>query len=544
MFNNNFYPTPDKLIHKMLSKINFKSKVEPILEPSAGSGNLADAIAKEYSRHHNGTWSKCSPEKAQQHIDTIEIDNNLKYILQGKGYKVVHDDFLTFNTMKYYRTIIANFPFSEGDKHLKKCLDMININSGQLVCIVNAETIKNPYSNLRKSLLNQLEYLNAEIEFLEGEFLEAERKTSVEVALINVVKDIEIKDDSIIINKLRQEEIYDKTYKEEHYLVEGDFINNIISQYNFEVKAGIELIREYYKMKPYILQNFGENCESSILSLSIGSKGIDSNLQDTINTFIESVRHKYWSTLFHNPEFTKRLTNNLQRDLHNRINELVNYDFSLYNIREIQMQMNKNIVEGVEETIFKLFEEFTFQHSYYPEFSKNIHLFNGWKSNSCYKINKKIVTTINGYRDLSYSWGGFKPTHYECLYRLRDIEKVLSYLDKGDLKEVDLTERLKEVEKSNTSKKIQLKYFEITFYKKGTAHIVFTDEDLLNRFNRFGCMKKGWLPPSYGKAKYNDMTKEEQQIIKDFEGEKEYNKVMGNVGYYLYNSTDTLLLAN
>ena len=39
-----------------------------------------------------------------------------------------------------------NPPFSEGDKHLLKAINIMK-NGGQIVCILNAETIKNPYSN-------------------------------------------------------------------------------------------------------------------------------------------------------------------------------------------------------------------------------------------------------------------------------------------------------------------------------------------------------------------------------------------------------------
>jgi len=54
--------------------------------------------------------------------------------------------------------------------------------NGQIVCLLNAETIKNPYSNERKSLVKKLDELNASIEFLTDEFTTAERSTSVEIA--------------------------------------------------------------------------------------------------------------------------------------------------------------------------------------------------------------------------------------------------------------------------------------------------------------------------------------------------------------------------
>lgn len=57
-------------------------------------------------------------------IDCIEKDKNLQHILRGKDFRVIHDDFLTFDSMKEYNVIIMNLPFSEGDKHLLKALQI------------------------------------------------------------------------------------------------------------------------------------------------------------------------------------------------------------------------------------------------------------------------------------------------------------------------------------------------------------------------------------------------------------------------------------
>ena len=68
-----------------------------------------------------------------------------------------------YNGLEQFDLIIANFPFSDGDKHLHKAIDIMF--SGQIVCLINAETIKNPFSNSRKELIQKLKRLNASIEF-------------------------------------------------------------------------------------------------------------------------------------------------------------------------------------------------------------------------------------------------------------------------------------------------------------------------------------------------------------------------------------------
>ena len=43
--------------------------------------------------------------------------------------------------------------------------------------------------------------------------------------------------------------------------------------------------------------------------------------------------------------------------------------------------MSRNLVKGVEDCIIKLFDELFYQHSYDNDLSKNIHYYNGWKTN-------------------------------------------------------------------------------------------------------------------------------------------------------------------
>ena len=132
--NKDFYPTKDKTIEKLISDIKIE-EITALLEPSVGKANIVDYIVEKSKNIR-------SCRKINLDIDCIEIDPNLRYIVQGKGYRIVHDDFLTYHTMKAYSHIIANFPFSDADKHLKKALDMLEVSGGKLRCIINAQTLK------------------------------------------------------------------------------------------------------------------------------------------------------------------------------------------------------------------------------------------------------------------------------------------------------------------------------------------------------------------------------------------------------------------
>ena len=73
----------------------------------------------------------------------------------------------------------------------------------------------------------------------------------------------------------------------------------------------------------------------------------------------------------------------------------------------------------------------------------------------------------------------------------------------------------------------------MTFYKKGTCHIEFTDMDVLHKFNLYAARDKNWLPPCYGKKAYKELDAEEKAVIDAFEGKESYNRVMERPDYFL-----------
>ena len=242
--------------------------------------------------------------------------------------------------------------------------------------------------------------------------------------------------------------------------------------------------------------------------------------------------------MFDSDIFDQLFTSKLRYEYHNKIQDLQHYDFSEYNIYTIKAELVITMSRSIEDAIIELFDEFSHKHHWQDETSKNIHYYNGWKTNKAWKINKRVIIPLS-----AFDWSGrFRPV-YEAQNKLMDIEKVFNYLDGGRADHVDLKVALENAQKEGQTKKIQLKYFSVTFYKKGTCHIEFTDLELLKKFNIFGSQRKGWLPPSYGKANYQEMNPEEQVVIDDFEGRDEYRKTMAKSDYYICNTVELLALA-
>lgn len=459
MLPKEFYPTPQNIIDKMLFDLDF-TMIKSILEPSAGKGDIVEALKKKEG-NHNKYYGK---QYYQFDIDCIEADQNLQHILKGKNFRVVYNDFLTYNTMKEYDLIIMNPPFSNGCKHLLKALEMQQRNGGAVVCLLNAETLKNLCTNDRQYLQCKLTEYNAKIEFIQNAFLDAERKTAVEIALVKVQLP-EVQRESFILEGLRKAKDQKEFQAEEStQLIDGDFFKAIVNQYQLELAAGIKLIKEYFAMQPFILSQFGKDEKTGetiqkggcIISMKVSKDRL------SVNEYIKAVRRKYWTALFENKKFIGQLTNNLQRDFYNKVEELSNYDFSLYNIYQLKIDVQKKVVKGIEDTIIELFDELSHKYSYWDETSKNIHYYNGWKTNKAWIINKKVIIPLRAYNEF---WGKYEPSDYKIVNKLQDIEKCFNYLDGGLTEAVDLEESLKFAEEYGETKNIQLKYFTITFYK-------------------------------------------------------------------------------
>lgn len=520
--NKEFYPTPTSLLEEITAGCKW-TEIKTVLEPSAGKGDIVQFLQEKAKKNYMNEYD----------IDCIENDAELRATLNGKGMRVIHDDFLTYHGYKKYDLIVMNPPFSNGEEHLLKALE-VQKNGGYIICILNAETIRNPYSVKRKVLEKKLQELHAEITYRHEAFTDAERKTDVEVAIIKVQIPAE-KTDSYYFTELKTAKMIERAKMQNSTeLANADYIEAIIMQYEIETEACIALIKEYASMQPYILEDIKQTAYSHpIIELKIGNKCIADN---SINDVLKLIRRKYWNALFNDSRFIANMTTKQLEEYRSKINDLENYDFSYYNIKTLQEKITRHLIKSIEDTIIQLFDKFSYEHSWLPEAGKNIHYYDGWATNKAHIINKKVIIPVYGV--FSDIWKKFDYT-YSIYEKLSDIEKVFNYLA-GENNNNELYKILRNAEDCQQSKNIECRYFSVTFYKKGTCHITFKDEELLKKFNIYGSQKKGWLPPCYGKKKYQEMTPDERKVVDSFEGEHSYRKVMENPDNYLIHTSSLI----
>ena len=520
--NKNLFPTPDFLVAKMLSKVDFRNKqVKNILEPSAGLGHIIDYINKDLNRYES------------YNISAIEIDNKCRNQLLLKNINVIDSDFLLYNGLEQFDLIIANFPFSDGDKHLHKAIDIMF--SGQIVCLINAETIKNPFSNSRKELIQKLKRLNASIDFIENAFVDAERKTGVEVALIYIQKYQNVETE--IFNDMTQSEDTFEDIKESKEVATRDNIRNIVQRYNQDKETVTNQIMDFYKnykkvSKYLALAVVGEDIQKHSSSVSQETKDLTELMKIKLNYFATKLKRDYWLEAMNLDEIKSKLTSKKRTELVSKLNQYANMDFTESNIKIFIENLVAEYPKMIEEAILDMFEKFTYYafrdgRNVNNEYSKNIHLFSGWKTNTAYKVNKKIILPFRAeYGNRLYS---------DKIDFLNDIDMVFNYFDDKGLKNklleyVEPAGYKQNISTTNTAeivqgylhqgetKNIPTRYFNITFYLKGTVHLVFNDLDMLRKFNIYVGKKKSWLPSDYGYT-------EKRNKDVDFETDKDYQRI-------------------
>lgn len=522
-----FYPTPEKLAHDLASLIDW-TRVKTVLEPSAGKGDLVNAVIS-LTKSIDGTGADGKPWHVKHRVfkgefDCVEIAPELCAILESKGFHVENVDFLEWDCIKYYDAIIMNPPFNQAEKHLLKALDILK-NGGQLAAIVNAETLANPCNVYRKDLVAKLAEYHAEIEYIENAFSTAERKTNVRIAMIyvDIPKKVYGYDYFAEMDKSHEYRTENRQAAENTELATNDIIDNLIHDYKNESQASL-----------YVLRHFG-NVSALVpeLVLCYKSHGLSDYAVEP-NRLLKNIRLKYWKKLFMSNKIGSKLTEASRENFREKVDTFGEYDFTIKNIYKLLGELSENLAVDIEKSIINLWDNLTFHSSMYK--NSNIHYYNGWKTNDAYKIGDKIVWNICA--GSAYDRKKYIYWHSNFIERLDELDKILQYLNGGKRSTPD-TRSILDIFRDSVpgecyqGEKIEFPFFTAIFYKKGTAHITFKCPELIKKWNIFAGKKHNFLPNDYGNKYYDDLNKSEKKVADSFDGGKEgYAETHKNYNFY------------
>lgn len=508
MFGIDFYPTPATLVERMCAKVNWDNVVA-MLEPSAGKGDLLKGATQHMKRYDY---------KSRRYL-AAEIDPALQAVLRNLTVvdefnrkedlevDIVDSDFLAYPGGDAFDLIMMNPPFSAGDLHLLHAIDIMY--QGQIVCLLNAETLRNPHTNTRKLLARKLDELGAQVEYIQCAFKDAERRTDVEVALIYISIEQNVEHDLFKGTQDNVEEIKLEDLDSKEVVKHND-IDQRIERYHHDKAMGIDFLKKHYKVRKHLGNLIRLENDNACDNLSPKLLG------KNIHEFTAKLREKYWLGLLDSPQINQKLTTKSRNEYTKALKERSRMEFNLLNIQTVFLNLQTAYMGGIERAIMDMFDELSREYAWSNEFSNNIYLFNGWKTNKSWKVNNKVI--LPHFNWLEYDrWC----VPYTKEGMLNDLDKVMSYFDGGRTDYMTIAKAVEKAFKDGQTRKIESSYFEIDCFKKGTIHLRFKDEGILRRFNVFAAQNRGWLPPGYGSKPTADMTDKEREVVKAFDGKLE-----------------------
>ncbi len=509
--NPDFYPTPRNIARRMLAKITNK-EAKYFLEPSAGKGNIADVIRNPC------TWEEFQAERGRDpeddrgyydhdhneryrrntvNVDVIENYPDLASVLRGKEYDVVGFDWLSYQGVSYYDAIVMNPPFSEGAAHCLKAWDFLH--NGEIVCLLNEETIKNPHTVQRQRLRMLIEQYG-NVEFLGDCFSTAERKTSVNVAMVYLKKVAADDSPDLWSKSPTQEKNYTSDYDGDvNMLAIRDNLGNMEHWFNMANEHWIKGIEHIRKASVYMSQNKVSDRHSSreeglgkILEMAL------SNVNTCRAEFLRRHRRLAWTSVFEQMEFSRWLDSKQQERFMRDVERESTIPFTAENIRGTLENVFLSRKKLFDESVANVFDELcshAAENGEGPEMPERIkgHWNNtGWKTNATYKVNKKLIFPYAvemdyGGRYLREKGFGSGSSAVVCM----DLDRILCVLD-GKPFDKCFTVR-HAIDHAMPGELVESQYFEIRGYKKGTLHLKWKREDLWEQFNKTAANGKKWI---------------------------------------------------
>ncbi len=503
-----FFPTPPALSTRMIAKFTGDpfGRDARILEPSAGNGGLVKALTeaheakhREAMRCHRSYWSRDT-----LHVDFIEIDMGKHAALRdldGVNGEVVGLDFLQFSgSLAAYNFILMNPPFNMGAHHVLKAWD--GLYEGEIVALLNAETVKNPFSKERQRLVDLIEQ-HGDVEFVRDAFKGegVEREADVEVAIVHLTKNADLQHDVIgdVLNTLQGDALhvtggsgeFANMAHNQELAIPGDVI--VMTERAF--KAAVTAMREsviaqaraaYFSrlVGKTMAQRNGEAKDDQ-------PKEMSKSIRAGIASGYDELKDRAWSEVLHSTQMSSKLSSKAQQRLESDFGRIKRLDFSAVNVYSFLIGLIESQGDMHLQMACDCFDEITKYHE------DNTVWYMGWKSNGKHRTaGRRIKMTRFILPRFSGIWGG-KNIDHDGLQRLADFDKVFEVLDG---KAAGSTFGLSQLfHRSATTlaggERLSSAYFDVRWYPgRGTIHFFPRRKDLVERLNRLVGRFRQWLP--------------------------------------------------
>lgn len=527
MFNPDFYPTPEAVILQMLEGHTIENKT--ILEPSAGKGNIVDFLLS------NGV----------KEVLTCETNRDLAKILQSKS-TFIEADFLTLTSerISHIDLIVMNPPFSADEKHLLHAWEIAPAGC-EIISLVNNNTIKNPFSSERKQLSALIDEHGESLN-LGDCFQDSERKTSVEVGLVKLRKPGGSYNQEFEGFFMGEDEPEEQATGLMPYNVVRDLVNRYVEAvklYDKQLELGVQM----------------NALTSGFYGSSHGISITEDGKPKAREAFKKDLQKSGWNWIFGKMNMAKFTTQGLREDINNFVEKQHQIPFTMKNIYHMIDIVIQTTEQRMDKAIIEVFDSVT---KHYDDNRYNVE---GWKTNSHYLLNQKIIFPYMCPQDKWHDGDKIDNTYGSTFQKVEDMVKAICYVlgenwDKyGNLADhirypyklyysdtvkyfsanergqgygpslnqtiENLGDTPYDLQRSEPvyGEQFEWSFFKIRMYKKGTAHFVFKDPDVWAKFNQRIAKIKG-----YPLFESNERTREKNEKRGHKEGPKVKPIILGS----------------
>lgn len=459
-FQAGFYPTPDHVISRMLEDIKNVSSLS-ILDPSAGTGAILDYVSDLHGRYNRRT----------SNLYAVEINPEFRPALIDKGYNVVGTDIFDYPGLQHFNLILMNPPFDEGAKHL---LRVWEISNGSIIrCLLNSETLSNPYTNDRKQLALLIEQYGW-VKELGPVFKDAERTTNANVSLVHLQDTCEREAFTAGFDpETVDPSDFDLGDMDSQALASGNIFDNYEARYNATIQAFKELLEARAKVHHFLSPLVTDYPTPEGLVADALKDG--NSASQSYDTFLGKVTKAAWGHLFSKTKMNAVTTEGVRKEIEAMQNAQGKMAFTAVNMEDLFDLLFLNRERIMMGCVLEVFDELT---KYYDQ---NRTYYKGWKTNTAYAVKKKfILPHIGSY----YSSGGMD---YSSFRKLSDIEKALCFLSGkriGSIRSIEgVYQAMKQADKNYTGQWVASEFFDTKLFKNRNMHFRWRDEDLRVLFN-------------------------------------------------------------
>jgi hypothetical protein len=502
MFNSDFYPTPEDVIDKMLDGIEIENKT--ILEPSAGKGDIIDYLNLYGAKQ----------------VLFCEIEKDLVSISSKKG-RFLQADFLTLKShqISHIDLIVMNPPFSADEQHILHAYEITPAGC-TIIALANLQTIENPFSKSRQQLKTIIDNFGS-YENLGSCFIESERSTSVEIALVKIKKA-----GQSYSTEFEGFFLEDEQEPDGQGIMSYNIVRDLVNRYVESIKIFDRQLEEAQRMNQLTSGYFSVNISMDITDKDKPIKRAE---------FKKEMQKSGWMFIFNKMNLNKYSTKGMREDVNKFVEEKTEIPFTMKNIYVMLSAIIQTTEQRMDKAIIEVFDKVT-QH--YHENRFNVE---GWKTNSHFLLNKRfIVPDLCVHKEYGYSYPKVNPSSGSSNFeKIEDLTKAICYITgenydnfislrnmiiysfkvKIDGKYIgygSIFNNLEQAEnynnnllKKNVNSEIEKSkpewgewfewgFFRCRAYKKGTMHFEFLDPELWGRFNQRVAKIKGY--PLYEKA--------------------------------------------